>query len=104
MRDVWRCGRKWRTMAANARCTSSTWMAGRFLGVKLRGATTAAAQQFSKRWFFSAWSTSVIWPGSGVAQRCGPADRQLAVADDLPADQRRKLGKSGLHVADSFPG
>ena len=40
----------------------------------------------------------------GVAQRCGAANHQLAVANDLPTDQRRKLGKSGLHDADSFPG
>ena len=78
-------------------------MAGRFSGVKLRGATTAAAQQFSRRWFFSAWSTRVIWPGSASRSVAAPQISQLAVADDLPADQRRKLGKSGLHDADSFP-
>ena len=41
-------------------------------GVKLAGATTAAARQFSRRWFFSAWSTSVIWPGSASRSVAAP--------------------------------
>ena len=40
----------------------------------------------------------------GIAQRGGAKDQQLAVTDDLTADQRGKLGKGGLHVAESFPG
>ena len=40
----------------------------------------------------------------GIAQGGGAEDQQLAVADDLPADQRGKFGKGRLHVADSFPG
>jgi hypothetical protein len=40
----------------------------------------------------------------GVSQHGGATNRQLAVANDLPTDQRRKLSKSRLHDADSFPG
>ena len=80
-------------------------MAGRFSGVKLRGRDDGrGAAVLQAVVLLVAWSTSVIWPGSASRSVAAPWIDQLAVADDLSADQRRKLGKSGLHVADSFPG
>ena len=102
MRGVWRGGQKWRTMAANARCTSSTWMAGSSSAQSSRrnhGRGAAILQTLVLLGLIDQRDLARF----GVAQRGGADDQQLAVADDLPADQRRKLGKGGLHVADSFP-
>ena len=40
----------------------------------------------------------------GVAQGRRVVDLELAVANDLSADHRGKLGKGGLHIVESFPG
>ena len=74
-----------------------------FPGVKLRGATTAAAAAILQTMVLLGLVDQRDLAGFDLSQRSGAANHQLAVANDLTLDQRRKLGKSGLHDADSFP-
>ena len=64
MRGNWRGGQKYCTIAANAWCTSSTWIADTCGSANPRSATTAVARQSCSKWLFSTRSTSVICPGS----------------------------------------
>ena len=85
-------------------CTSSTWMAGSPSGTNPRGATTAAAAALLQQMGLLDLVDQRDLARLGIAHGGGAEDHQLAVANELPTDQRRKLGKGSLHGRDSFPG